>query len=103
MKVKRIKIEKEDGVRVEIGERDVTVNIRENDTHEQSQYNGRMVMKMNKIVYQVCRKLYPAEKRHPMMAGVDIGVYTGYFESEERAEEFADKVGGWIEKVIWMK
>jgi len=39
MKVKRIKIEKENGVRIEIGERDVTVNIRENDTHEQSQYN----------------------------------------------------------------
>ena len=39
MKVERIKIEKEDGVRIEIGECDVTVNIRENDTHEQSQYN----------------------------------------------------------------
>lgn len=47
-------------------------------------------------VYQVFRRLYPAEKRHPMMAGVDVGVYAGYFESEERAEEFADKVGGWV-------
>ena len=39
MKVKRIKIEKENGVHVEIGERDITLNLRDNDTHEQSQYN----------------------------------------------------------------
>jgi len=39
MKEKRIKIEKENGVRVEIGERDITLNLRDNDTHEQSQYN----------------------------------------------------------------
>jgi len=39
MEVKRIKIEKKDGVSVEVGECEVIVNIRENDTHEQSQYN----------------------------------------------------------------
>jgi len=39
MKVKRIRVEKEDGLGVEIWEREVIVTIRENDTHEQSQYN----------------------------------------------------------------
>jgi len=58
---------------------------------------------MNKIVYQVCRKLYPAEKSHPMNKGIDNGVYAGYFARKKDAEEFAKKVGGWVEEVIWMK
>jgi len=54
---------------------------------------------MKKIVYQVCRKLYPAERRNPMAHGIDRGVYAGYFARKEDAEQFAKKIGGWVEKV----
>ena len=43
-------------------------------------------------VYQVCRKL----KRPPY----GVGVYAGYFSRREDAEEFAKKVGAWVEEIF---
>jgi len=51
-------------------------------------------------VYQVCRKLTNAEKRNPMAHGCNYGVYAGYFLRREDAEKFANKVGGWVERLL---
>ena len=51
---------------------------------------------VSKKFYQVYRKLKPAEKQK---TGCDVGVYAGYFVSKKSAEEFARKVGGWVEEV----